>query len=88
MQCYQGPCPSQGRQSLLEQEVLGAMVIPGAWQHSVLITVDLVSDAGVWLKGRSESIFSKKIIFRPVISGTVKTLFMQLFFFFLATWYM
>ena len=60
MQCYQGPCPSQGRQSLLEQEVLGAMVIPGAWQHSVLITVDLISDAGVWLKGRSESIFPKK----------------------------
>lgn len=41
--------------------MLGAMVIPGAWQHSVLLTVDLVSDAVVWLKGRSGSIFAKKL---------------------------
>ena len=50
-QRYQGPRPLPRQAVLLEQEVLGAMVIPGAWQHSVLITVDLFSDAVVWLKG-------------------------------------
>ena len=67
---------------MLEQEVLGAMVIPGAWQHSVLLTVDLVSDAGVWLKGRSESIFPKKNYIQASHFWDCKDIIYAVFFFF------